>query len=272
LFSETEHLEVTVERGTAALARYVSEVRKLKGLTLKQLRQRGGPSVSWLSMLETGQMLDSPKLATLERLAVALDVPLPDLIRIVGYKVQTVESTSGQKHGNHDRAMVLRVVSRSEEAENHGSKPIIGETSVSTEGIGEPGGQLEPTELRLPVLGAAACGEPIFSLMEHATEYIEVTASDANGANAAFTIRGNSMTAEFLRDGDRVLVRMLNGARPETGKVVIVRTPDGLVAKRYKCDDLGEYLEEHEFGQEPKRVRFEEGSLVAVCVAHLRKM
>ena len=65
---------------------------------------------------------------------------------------------------------------------------------------------------------------------------------------------------------------MLDGERPASGKVVIVRTPDGLVAKQYKCDEVGEYLQEHELGQEPRRVRFDEGSLVAVVVFHYRRM
>jgi SOS-response transcriptional repressor LexA len=274
LFQVPEIGGETVSDDLQELARVVQATRKRKGLTLEQVAKRGGPSVAWLSSLESGRMFDRPKMQTLKRLADALDVSLPILLDIVGFGELVGKSASSQPSGNHGPAMVLGVVANGDDGQNHGAEPISGESSVVSEGILGPGGQLEPRRdlLKLPLLGVAACGDPIYATMEHVTEYIEVSRDEANGADAAFTIRGDSMSAEFLRDGDRVLVKMLDGARPESGKVVIVRTPDGLVAKRYRCDDLGEYLEEQEYGQPARRLRFEEGSLVAVCVAHYRKM
>lgn len=261
-----------MEGGNADLARYVSEVRKHKGLTLRQLHQRGGPSVSWLSMLETGQMFDKPKYATLERLAVALGVPLSDLVRVVGYEVNGPKSTSGQKHGNHGAVMVSGVVVSGDSGQNHGGVRFLGETSEASEGMSRPGGQLEyiTKYVDLPILGTAACGEPIAAIMDRATDFLTIDARRTKGAEAAMLIEGDSMTGAGLLHGDCVLVKLANGTRPASGKLVIVRTPDGLACKRFREDDLGTYLEEH--GQEVRRVRYDEAELVGIVVGLQREL
>lgn len=278
LFQEPETWGAAVNAEIQELARVVAEARKRTGLTLEEIAKRGGPSVAWMSALARGKMYDAPKVATLKRLSVALGLPIDLLMHIVGYGAHGAGSASSQKHGNHDSAMVSGFVATSEDGQNHGAERILGENLGVAKGIQRPSEQLQPLTdadwITLPLLGAAACGEPIYATMEHATEPIPVLRREAEalGANAAFIIRGNSMSGMMLQDGDLVLVQMLDGRRPPNGKVVIVRTPDGLVAKQYRCDDVGEYLQEHELGHEPRRVRFDEGCLVAVVVYHGRRM
>lgn len=260
------------------LAAYVSRVRAEKGLSLHDVRRRGDIPTSTVHKIERPRTATLPKYDTLVRLARGLGVSPDELFDIVGYKAIGTDATGGKKPANHGGVMISGVFSGGKDAQNHGSEPILGESSYAAEGIQRPDEQLrmlgDADWLFLPVLGAAACGEPIYAIMEHATETTKVPRTDAEalGANAAFVIRGDSMSGMMLNDGDSVLVRMLDGERPASGKVVIVRTPDGLVAKQYKCDEVGEYLQEHELGQEPRRVRFDEGSLVAVVVYHGRRM
>ncbi len=56
----------------------IREARKRAGLTQEELAARAGLTQSHLSRLELGKYV--PTLATLERLARALRIPLPDLL------------------------------------------------------------------------------------------------------------------------------------------------------------------------------------------------
>lgn len=272
LFQEPRSLGVGVEYDFEKLVRYVKDVRKKRQLTLLQIEERGGPSRSWTSMLERGQMFDRPKFATLERLAGALGVPLSDLLAIVGYQAQEVESASSQEHGNHDRAMVLRVVASDDSGQNHGREPIIGENLYAAEGMQRPDGQLKYVGdvVAVPILGAAACGEPIAAIMDTATEHLYLPLAFADGANAAIRVRGNSMSGAGIVDGDFVLVKLADGIKPASGKPVVVRTPDGYACKFFREDDLGVYLEEHVAGQEVRRVKYDEAELVGLVIRQVR--
>lgn len=274
LFQVCELVGEPVNKDLSELARYVANTRRQKKLTLVELTKRGGPSVGWTSMLESGQMLDMPKVATLKRLAQGLGVPLSDLLRVVGYQAQEVESTSDRNHGNHGRSMVLRVVATNDSGQNHGDEPIIGVSSVAAEGIGGPGSQLKPLGVAtvLPVIGSAACGEPIEAIMDRAIDTLVLDARYTNGANAAVIVRGDSMSGANIFDGDHVLVRLGGDVRPANGKNVVIRTPDGLACKRYREDELGVYLEEHIAGQDVRRLRYDEAELVGVVVGLHRSM
>lgn len=254
------------------LAEYVSQVRAEKGLSLHDVRKRGGIPTSTVHKIERPRTATLPKYDTLARLALGLGVPLSDLLRIVGYQDQTVESASGQKHGNYDHAMVLRVVAPSGSAQNHGGEPILGETSEVAEGIGEPGGQLKYVAdvVAVPILGAAACGEPLAAIMDSATEHLYLPPAFARGADAAIRVHGNSMSGAGIVDGDFVLVKLADGIKPTSGKPVVVRTPDGYACKFFREDDLGVYLEEHVFGQDVRRVKFDEAELVGIVIRQVR--
>lgn len=264
--------DVVGDKKLDRLAEFIARVRKDKNLSYPAIKRRGGPAMSTIHRLENRLTNSFPQIPTLEALARGLGVPLSDLLQIVGYQDQTVESASGQSHGNHGRAMVLRVVSQSEDAQNHGSKPIYGEGSAASEGIGEPGGQLEYVGevVAVPILGAAACGEPIAAIMDSATEHLYLPLAFAHGADAAIRVRGHSMSGAGIVDGDFVLVKLADGIKPTSGKPVVVRTPDGYACKFYREDELGMYLEEHVFGQDVRRVKFDEAELVGIVIRQVR--
>jgi SOS-response transcriptional repressor LexA len=254
------------------LAEYIARVRREKKLSYPAIKKRGGPAMSTIHRLENRLTNSFPQIPTLEALARGLGVPLSDLLQIVGYQDQGVESASGQNHGNHGPAMVLRVVAGSENAQNHGLEPIIGETSAAAKGIPEPGGQLTyvGNVVAVPILGAAACGEPLAAIMDKATEHLYLPPEFTRGADAAIRVRGDSMSGAGIVDGDFVLVKVADGVKPVSGKPVVVRTPEGYACKFYKEDDLGVYLEEHVFGQAIRRVRYDEAELVGIVIRQVR--
>jgi SOS-response transcriptional repressor LexA/DNA-binding Xre family transcriptional regulator len=254
------------------LAAYVARVRAEKGLSLNEVRRRGDIPTSTIHKIERPRQSTLPKYDTLVRLARGLGVPLSDLLQIVGYQDQGVESASGQIHGNHGPAMVLRVVASGENAQNHGLEPIIGESSAAAKGIPEPGGQLTyvGNVVAVPILGAAACGEPLAAIMDKATEHLYLPPEFTRGADAAIRVRGDSMSGAGIVDGDFVLVKVADGVKPVSGKPVVVRTPEGYACKFYKEDDLGVYLEEHVFGQAIRRVRYDEAELVGIVIRQVR--
>lgn len=69
---------------TSSLGQYVHMTRVSKNLRLVDVRNRGGPSVSLLSELETGSLPGAPKLSTLRKIAKALDEPEADIFRAAG--------------------------------------------------------------------------------------------------------------------------------------------------------------------------------------------
>lgn len=254
------------------LAQYIARVRLEKKLSYPAIHRRGGPAMSTVHRLENRLSNSFPQIPTLEALARGLGVPLSDLLKIVGYQDHGVESASGQNHGNHGPAMVFGVISNKEMDQNHGQKPLLGESSSATMGMNEPGGQLNliGSVVAVPILGAAACGEPIEAIVDSATEFLYLPPSLARNADAAIRVRGNSMSGAGIIDGDFVLVKLANGHRPASGKPVVIRTPDGYACKFFREDDLGIYLEEHVFGQEVRRVKFDEAELVGIVIKQVR--
>lgn len=63
---------------TKALARGMARLRKQRGLTISEMAEAAGLSVQFVSMLERGQR--SAKLATLYKIATALDVSASELL------------------------------------------------------------------------------------------------------------------------------------------------------------------------------------------------
>lgn len=256
------------------LAEYIARVRREKRLSYPAIKKRGGPAMSTIHRLENRLTNSFPQIPTLEALALGLGVPLSDLLRIVGYEAHGVESASSQKHGNHDRSMVLRVVASGDSGQNHGREPILGKTSYASEGIQSPDKQLMYVGdvVAVPILGSAACGEPIEAIVDRATEYLYLPPALARGADAAIAVHGDSMAGAGIMSGDHVLVKVADGIKPSSGKYVVVHTPEGFACKRYREDDLGVYLEEHRAGEEVRRVRYDDAQLVGVVVGLNRAM
>lgn len=256
------------------LAAYVSRVRAEKGLSLHDVRRRGDIPTSTVHKIERPRTATLPKYDTLMRLARGLGVSPDELLDIVGYKAHAVESPSDQKHGNHGAIMVLGNIAPGGNNQDHGSAPLLGENPAAAEGMIRPWGQLDRISrtVDLPILGTAACGEPIAVIMDRATDFLTIDARRTKGAEAAMLIEGDSMTGAGLLHGDCVLVKLANGTRPTSGKLVIVRTPDGLACKRFREDDLGTYLEEHAAGQDVRRVKYDDAELVGLVVGFYRDL
>jgi transcriptional regulator with XRE-family HTH domain len=68
----------------------LKEMRRLRNLTLKGLAARTGLSVSYLSDLERGRTM--PPLPTLERLAMALEITVLDLLTGVDFAGEQTEA------------------------------------------------------------------------------------------------------------------------------------------------------------------------------------
>lgn len=64
--------------GLKAMGAFVKKLRDDKGLSQRELARRAELTPAWLSHLEAGRA--EPLWGTLRKLAVALDVPLRDLI------------------------------------------------------------------------------------------------------------------------------------------------------------------------------------------------
>ena len=64
---------------TFDLARRLKALRKEKGLTQAALAKRAGVTLSYIGRLEIGR--HDPQLSTLQKLAKALGVSLPELVR-----------------------------------------------------------------------------------------------------------------------------------------------------------------------------------------------
>lgn len=89
---------------------------------------------------------------------------------------------------------------------------------------------LPVTIRRVPILGGAACGDPIYAPGD-GTEYMTTGADDAP-CDFALIARGDSMTGDRIHDGDVVFFR----AQPDVqdGEIAAVAVDDGVTIKRVK--------------------------------------
>ena len=98
---------------------------------------------------------------------------------------------------------------------------------------GEGGGIPEPMEQTggrmVPILGAAACGEPIFSPGD-GTEY--VMADNDIPCDFALIAKGDSMTGDRIHSGDLVFIRAQDHVRD--GDIAAVALDDELTLKRVR--------------------------------------
>lgn len=111
----------------------------------------------------------------------------------------------------------------------------------------------------LPRLGPTAAGD-LLSGPEETSDTVSVPAGWALGADAVFRVRGNSLSARRVLDGDDLLVARIDGARPTDGSLVILAVEGAYVARIYRRNEIGEYLESHEVGSEPRPHTYPEGS------------
>lgn len=85
---------------------------------------------------------------------------------------------------------------------------------------------------RVPVLGAIACGEPIWVDEQHG-EYVSV--DDGIKADFALIAQGDSMTGARINDGDIVFIRQQ--PQVENGEIAAVVIDDTATLKRFYLKD-----------------------------------
>jgi transcriptional regulator with XRE-family HTH domain len=74
-------------RPTNEFREYIQNLRKQRGLTLRQAAKKAGIDPSGLLGIENGRTVHSPRPETLNGLARAYDVPLAELLSRVGYDI-----------------------------------------------------------------------------------------------------------------------------------------------------------------------------------------
>jgi transcriptional regulator with XRE-family HTH domain len=103
----------------------ITEIRKLKGMSLSKLAEKAGISKGYLSNIETG-IKENPSTEMLEKIAAALDVEVSDLFdkTPVEDKLDILEDdmkilfSKAQKLSKEDRLKVLKMMEIFEQENN----------------------------------------------------------------------------------------------------------------------------------------------------------
>jgi len=194
------------------------EIRKSKGMTMKQLGKLVGVTESAIGLWETGKR--EPNQEMLLKLGEALDCSVLDImgadtiIRIHRESPMVQKYNALDKHGKTIVDFVLEVeYQRCTKAEEVAEKP---RTKI------------------IPLFCAAAGpGEPP---SQDGFEDYEV--DEASPARFAVKISGDSMEPE-LHDGDIVLCRR---KRPEIGEIAVMMVNGAIYVKQYITDGINIYL------------------------------
>ena len=194
------------------------EIRKSKGMTMKQLGKLVGVTESAIGLWETGKR--EPNQEMLLKLGEALDCSVLDImgadtvIRIHRESPMVQKYNALDKHGKTIVDFVLEVeYKRCTKAEEVAEKP---RTKI------------------IPLFCAAAGpGEPP---SQDGFEDYEV--DEASPARFAVKISGDSMEPE-LHDGDIVLCRR---KRPEIGEIAVMMVNGAIYVKQYITDGINIYL------------------------------
>lgn len=232
------------------LAEFVARVRAEKKLSYPAIKKRGGPAMSWVNRLENGQMVDRPKPETLAKLAKGLGVDYEHLMRLAGYvalvgetgKPDQAWNTTDQEGSKHAAAMVSGNFDQLSQGPTKSKKGNEGTSGGEAGGIPDAGAHM------VPLYGPVAAGEPLMWSSEDAVRMVQA----APGDDAAFIIRGNSVSDYDIRDGDIVYGRRVNGEQPISGDMVVVESEGAYMCKVYRENKLGRYLESHEENKEPE--------------------
>lgn len=197
---------------------------RLEELDLKYAKAErlGGLGHSYISKLLKGQVRGRPKLESVEGLAKALRVPRATIMKLAGYL-------------NEADVLVHGVGGPLVARDSKPSSGYAGNTPDPSHGV-EP----LPGWRQLPVYGPLRFDEPVFlDVIDHQLWPADV----AKDADAILIVRGDSMAAAGIIDGDVVFVQRLDGHRPSQGEMVIARIGDDFVCRRFRVDDRGACLE-----------------------------
>lgn len=261
-------------------ASQMAQARTSAGLSKYKLAQLAGLSEAYIHHLEGGKNL--PSAAALAKLAEAIGVDLDvmqgwvDADRIGEDGVRRVTGLAGAqgadlasaKAGNPGHFMISASQAGSGQAKDpegvtEALQPVLS-LGDNLKVIPMAG------HVRLPVFGVVSCGDPAW-MPETAIDFLEISATFTNGAEAAIQVRGSSMVGHGFFDGDMLFVKRLDGERPPSSKIVIASIDGEFTCAVYRADALGEYLEKHPAGGEPERHPIKNGTrLCALVVAHQR--
>lgn len=175
------------------LSDYISKYRSEHGLSQRKFAEQCGLSNGYISMLEKGLNPNTnkpivPSLLQLQKLADGMNTPLMQLFEDV-----------------EDIPVDLSLIPTDELPPN--CLPL-------------------PKMRKWPVLGAAACGEPVHRESENEIIY----APDDIDADYVFRCVGDSMNGAHIFDGDLVFIKQ--GTEVPDGAIGLVRVEDEYMLKR----------------------------------------
>ena len=208
--------------GADILGAFIVERREAIGLTsARQLAKAAGVSASYVSNLERGY-----DTATGRRVNPSADkmAAIARALRIE--PSQLLELAQGRRIAIRDK--------------------------LTTVGIPSGRGGEVPYGYTVPVYGPVAAGESIMWTSEDSVGVTTIDGDAAGVVDAAFLIRGNSVSAYGIWDGSMVYVRRLDGEAPVSGDMVLVESEGAYYCKIYRENKLGRYLESHEEGKAPE--------------------
>src|SRR5699024_1794011 len=80
------------EMGIEELGKKLFDIRKRKGLTLKEVGHRTGFTDSYISMIERAKIHKIPKPDTIKKMSIGLNTPFVELMDAAGYENHTYDS------------------------------------------------------------------------------------------------------------------------------------------------------------------------------------
>ena len=198
VFHVNESSGVAMEPGgLSALAEFVTDEMQRQGIKrLEDIRQRGGPSIGWLSGLLNGTSIDRPKPETLQKLAKSLGVQYGWLLVMAGYIPEGTDFFVDQEDGSATLVKASSIPSRRGKASSKRGLRLV----------------------ERPFAGAVNCGEPI-DLEE--PQPIEVPEELAHLADFVVQARGQSMTSYRINPGDLLYVKRVAKPKAALGQIVI---------------------------------------------------
>ena len=102
------------------------------------------------------------------------------------------------------------------------------------------GRRIQADQLRLPVLGRVAAGEPIGADIGSDTQLVADRSMFSPTPDYLLRVQGDSMRDDGIFDGDLVAVRRTTEARD--GQIVVARLEDEITIKRLKITKRGIWL------------------------------
>lgn len=135
-----------------------------------------------------------------------------------------------------NRARALEVTKLPENYGNRAVHPKLQETKIHTQPVLQKITQSLSEIVNLPLMGKIAAGTPIEAIRDEGSN-IDVPASMlGKGEHYALRVEGDSMIKAGIHDGDVVIIRKSNTARPDGRIVVALVDGQEVTLKRLRAD------------------------------------